>query len=45
VKLPDQGASASTFDDSKRRRMLMAGLVTSAQGALGSPSVSKPTLG
>jgi hypothetical protein len=46
VKLPDNGAPAGATDNSAyRRRALLAGLITSPQGVLGSPVVSKPTLG
>jgi len=44
VKLPDQGAPISK-DASFRRRAIMAGIMTSPQGVLGNPTVSKPTLG
>jgi hypothetical protein len=46
TKLPDAGAEISK-DDYKRtlRRAMFAGLKTSAVGALGSPNVTKPTLG
>jgi hypothetical protein len=44
VKLPDQGATA-TRGDSSRRRAMLAGLVTSMTGALGSPTTTRPTLG
>lgn len=46
VKLPDNGATGGGPDTSAlRRRALLAGLITSPQGVLGSPVVSKPTLG
>ena len=46
AKLPDAGAPTdATNNRDKFRRAIMAGLVTSPQGVLGSPSVSKPTLG
>lgn len=46
VKLPDNGAPTGAADNSAfRRRALLAGLITSPQGVLGSPMVSKPTLG
>lgn len=44
IKLPDEGLEV-TRDSSKRRRAIMAGIITSPQGALGSPNVSSPTLG
>lgn len=44
AKLPDSGSTARTGDASSRRRALMAGLITTPSG-LGSPTVSKPTLG
>lgn len=44
VKLPDAGAPIGK-DASMRRRAIMAGIMTSPQGVLGSPNVSKPTLG
>ncbi len=45
AKLPDNGAPAGATDTSRRRRAIMAGILTSANGALGSPAVAKPTLG
>jgi hypothetical protein len=45
MKLPDQGSKGAGADPSRFRRALMAGLVTSPNGVLGSPSVTKPTLG
>jgi len=45
VKLPDQGAKGDVGNTNKFRRAVLAGLLTSPQGVLGSPSVSKPTLG
>lgn len=46
ARLPDGGseANASTTEDARRRRILMAGLMTSPSG-LGAPVVSRPTLG
>lgn len=44
-KLPDAGAPTSAGQNNRFRRALMAGLVTSPQGVLGSPVVAKPTLG
>lgn len=45
AKLPDQGAGDGASGNSKFRKALLAGLITSPQGVLGSPAVSKPTLG
>lgn len=46
AKLPDNGAAPDAGRSrDKFRRALMAGLMTSPQGVLGSPNVSKPTLG
>lgn len=45
VKLPDQGAKADAGNPNKFRRAMLAGMLTSPQGVLGSPTVSKPTLG
>lgn len=45
VKLPDQGAKGVSGDTSRFRRAVLAGMLTSPQGVLGSPTVSKPTLG
>jgi hypothetical protein len=45
VKLPDNGAPAGASTYGSRRRAILAGLITSPQGLLGSPSVAKPTLG
>ncbi|WP_158500127.1 hypothetical protein [Sphingopyxis macrogoltabida] len=44
MKLPDEGLDL-TKDSSKRRRAIMAGIITSPQGALGSPNAASPTLG
>ncbi|OHD00888.1 MAG: hypothetical protein A2885_13355 [Sphingopyxis sp. RIFCSPHIGHO2_01_FULL_65_24] len=44
VKLPDEGVDI-TKDSAKRRRAIMAGIVTSPQGALGTPATANPTLG
>ena len=41
TKLPDQGSTSFSDKDSRRRRLaLMAGLVTSPQGALGAVNSS-----
>lgn len=45
AKLPDAGAPAGSTDNNRFRRAMMAGLITSPQGVLGSPSATKPTLG
>jgi len=45
MKLPDQGAQNVGTDPSRLRRAMLAGMITSPQGVLGSPTVSKPTLG
>jgi hypothetical protein len=45
AKLPDSGAPQGSATDTTQRRAILAGLVTSPQGVLGSPVVSKPTLG
>lgn len=46
MQLPDKGANAGAGKDpSKFRRAVLAGLLTSPQGVLGSPTVAKPTLG
>lgn len=45
MKLPDQGAKATAGDNSRLRRAIMAGLATTPNGVLGSPNVTKPTLG
>lgn len=46
ARLPDSGASedAGRARD-KWRKAIMAGIVTSPQGVLGSPMVGKPSLG
>ncbi len=47
IKLPTD-AQPDLEDDlsrNRRRRAVMAGLITSPQGVLGAPSVAKPTLG
>ena len=44
MKTPDQGSTAYTADADKQRRAIIAGLVTTPTG-LGSPTVSKATLG
>lgn len=45
VQLPDQGASVAVTDPQAWQRTVLAGMVTGPQGVLGSPSVSRPTLG
>lgn len=45
VQLPDQGASPAATDNGAWRRAVLAGMVTGPQGVLGSPTVTKPTLG
>lgn len=45
AKLPDAGAPATATNNNRFRRALMAGLITSPQGVLGSPTIAKPTLG
>lgn len=45
MQLPDQGASVSAIDPQAWQRTVLAGMVTGPQGVLGSPTVSKPTLG
>lgn len=45
IKVPDQGSTAANGDNTKFRRAVLAGLLTSPQGVLGSPTTSKPTLG
>jgi hypothetical protein len=45
VKLPDSGAPEGALDNGRRRRAILAGLITSPQGVLGAPSIAKPTLG
>ncbi|WP_432787966.1 hypothetical protein [Novosphingobium rhizosphaerae] len=44
-KLPDAGAATSANDSSSWRKAILAGMVTSPQGVLGSPTTSKATLG
>jgi hypothetical protein len=44
-KLPDSGASAAATGSNNWRRAMLAGMVTSPQGVLGSPSTGKATLG
>jgi hypothetical protein len=44
MKLPDEGVDL-TKSNGKRRRAVMAGIITSPQGALGSPTAARPTLG
>ncbi|AIT81228.1 hypothetical protein [Novosphingobium pentaromativorans] len=45
MKLPDNGAPEGSTDNSRRRRAIIAGLMTSPSGTVGSPSVGTPTLG
>ena len=46
AKLPDAGAPADAASGrAKWRKAIMAGLVTSPNGVLGAPNVSKATLG
>ena len=45
VRLPDEGAAPNTDRFKKMRRAIMAGMITSPQGALGNPTVAKPSLG
>lgn len=45
VKVPDAGSTAGATDNTKFRRAVLAGLLTSPQGVLGAPTTSKPTLG
>lgn len=45
VQQPDNGAPITKDQSLNRRRAIMAGLITSPQGVLGSPVVAKPTLG
>lgn len=45
MKMPDQGAKGVEKDPSRFRRALMAGLVTSPAGVLGTPTTMKPKLG
>lgn len=44
MKLPDQGAGP-VRGSRRQRQAMLAGLMTSPQGVLGAPTVSKPTLG
>lgn len=44
MKLPDEGLDL-TADSGKRRRAVMAGIITSPQGVLGAPMTGKATLG
>jgi hypothetical protein len=43
--MPDDGSKVEEFDSNRRRRALIAGLVTTPGGVLGSPTVARPTLG
>lgn len=45
MKLPDSGAPQGSTDNSRQRRAMLAGLMTSPQGTVGSPTVATPTLG
>lgn len=45
TKLPDGGATITDNDNSSWRKAVLAGMVTSPQGVLGSPTTSKATLG
>ena len=45
VQLPDQGASAASVNPEAWQRTVLAGMVTGPQGVLGTPTVSRPTLG
>jgi len=46
VKLPDAGSTGTTDADARRRRRaVIAGLMTSPQGALGTANTSAATLG
>jgi hypothetical protein len=45
LKLPDNGAPADAAGSRRRRMAVLAGLITSPQGVLGSPSVASPSLG
>lgn len=45
VQQPDKGAPVTRDQSLNQRRAIMAGLITSPQGLLGSPTVAKPTLG
>lgn len=45
TKLPDAGSTANNDTNAKARKAWLAGMITSPMGVLGSPSVTKPTLG
>jgi hypothetical protein len=45
MQLPDQGAPVTSADPQAWQRTVLAGMVTGPQGVLGTPTVSKPTLG
>ncbi|MFD2402946.1 hypothetical protein [Novosphingobium soli] len=45
MKLPDNGAPEGSTQNNRQRRAIIAGLMTSPQGTVGSPTVGTPTLG
>lgn len=45
VKLPDSGAKNTVDTDARRRKAMMAGIMTGANGVLTPPSTAKATLG
>lgn len=45
MKLPDNGAPDGSTTNNRQRRAVIAGLMTSPQGTVGSPTVGTPTLG
>lgn len=45
MKLPDNGAPEGSTNNTRQRRAIIAGLMTSPQGTVGSPTVGTPTLG
>jgi hypothetical protein len=45
MKLPDNGLPGDARKRGRWRAAIMAGLVTSPQGVLGSPNIATPTLG
>jgi hypothetical protein len=45
VKLPDSGSKVSLDTDARRRKAMMAGIMTGAQGVLTPASTAKTTLG
>jgi|GEM_PF-1036812 hypothetical protein len=45
LKLPDQGAPTGAMDNSRWRRAILAGMVTSPLGLTGAARVSSTTLG